>query len=46
MQVGIEMEHFPEFKDDIAFMNQLIIEQAVMCVPGTVSNIRWYYCYV
>ena len=33
------MEHFPEFKDDVSFLKQLILEQGVVCMPGSVSII-------
>ena len=31
------MQHFPEFEDDIAFAKQMILEQSVFCLPGSVS---------
>ena len=34
----IDLERFPEFDDDISFLKQLIIEQGVVCLPGTVST--------
>lgn len=37
VQVGIEMEHFPEFENDVEFTEQLFAEQSVHCLPATVS---------
>lgn len=34
MMVMIELEHFPEFQDDIAFTRHLVLEQCVFCLPG------------
>ena len=36
MMVAIEIDHFPEFKDDIDFTKQLVLEQSVFCLPGWV----------
>ncbi|XP_025048015.1 tyrosine aminotransferase isoform X2 [Alligator sinensis] len=35
LMVGIEMEHFPEFENDMEFTEQLIAEQSVFCLPAT-----------
>ena len=37
LQIKIDMANFPDFEDDIAFLKQLIVEQGVMCLPGTVG---------
>lgn len=37
LQVEIEMEHFPEFENDVEFTERLISEQSVFCLPATVS---------
>uniref|UniRef100_A0A670ZBM3 Tyrosine aminotransferase n=1 Tax=Pseudonaja textilis TaxID=8673 RepID=A0A670ZBM3_PSETE len=37
LMVGIEMEHFPEFENDVEFTERLIAEQSVFCLPATVS---------
>ena len=37
MMIGIDIDQFPGFKDDIEFIKQLIIEEFVFCLPGTVS---------
>eukprot|EP00731_Ephydatia_muelleri_P025957 Em0018g57a len=34
MMVTIDIEHFPEFKDEIDFTKQLVLEQSVFCLPG------------
>lgn len=36
-QVGIEMEHFPEFQNDVEFTERLVTEQSVFCLPATVN---------
>lgn len=38
LMVGIDISHFPEFKDDIDFTKQLLIEQSVFCLPGQVRK--------
>uniref|UniRef100_A0A8C6Z1X6 Tyrosine aminotransferase n=1 Tax=Nothoprocta perdicaria TaxID=30464 RepID=A0A8C6Z1X6_NOTPE len=35
LMVGIEMEHFPEFENDVEFTERLISEQSVFCLPAT-----------
>ncbi|KAB5574764.1 hypothetical protein PHYPO_G00212800 [Pangasianodon hypophthalmus] len=35
LMVGIEMEHFPEFQDDVEFTERLVTEQSVFCLPAT-----------
>ncbi|XP_053126404.1 tyrosine aminotransferase [Hemicordylus capensis] len=35
LMVGIQMEHFPEFENDVEFTEQLIAEQSVFCLPAT-----------
>ncbi|XP_021112393.1 tyrosine aminotransferase isoform X2 [Heterocephalus glaber] len=34
LKVGVEMEHFPEFENDVEFTERLIAEQSVHCLPG------------
>ncbi|XP_003227448.2 tyrosine aminotransferase [Anolis carolinensis] len=35
LMVGIKMEHFPEFENDVEFTERLIAEQSVFCLPAT-----------
>ncbi|XP_049642366.1 tyrosine aminotransferase [Suncus etruscus] len=35
LMVGIEMEHFPEFHNDVQFTERLLAEQSVHCLPAT-----------
>lgn len=35
MMVGIDIVHFPEFKDDTQFVEEMVNEQSVFCLPGT-----------
>lgn len=37
-QVGIEMDHFPDFKDDVDFTESMVTEQSVFCLPASVRN--------
>ena len=39
LQVGIDIAHFPKFKDSIEFTKRLVVEQAVFCLTGEVSSI-------
>ncbi|XP_071448916.1 tyrosine aminotransferase [Hetaerina americana] len=34
MMVGIDMEKFPEFKTDLEFVEQMVTEESVFCLPG------------
>nr|XP_036218287.1 tyrosine aminotransferase-like isoform X2 [Bactrocera oleae] len=34
MMVGIDIEHFPAFKSDTQFVQELVNEQSVFCLPG------------
>ncbi|XP_052866304.1 tyrosine aminotransferase [Anopheles cruzii] len=34
MMVGIDIEHFPEFETDLNFVEALVREQSVFCLPG------------
>lgn len=38
LQVGIQMEHFPEFENDVEFTERLVAEQSVFCLPAVVSG--------
>ncbi|KAK7151909.1 hypothetical protein R3I94_008293 [Phoxinus phoxinus] len=35
IMVGIEIEHFPEFQNDVEFTERLVTEQSVFCLPAT-----------
>jgi aspartate/methionine/tyrosine aminotransferase len=37
IQTGIELDHYPDFKDDTTFVTELIAEQGVTCMPGSVN---------
>lgn len=39
MMVGIEMERYPEFATEFQFVERLVSEQSVFCLPGKVNNI-------
>ncbi|XP_055371005.1 tyrosine aminotransferase [Condylostylus longicornis] len=34
MMIGIEIDKFPEFPDDLEFVQRLVGEQSVFCLPG------------
>lgn len=38
LQVGIEMDHFPEFQNDVDFTERLVTEQSVFCLPASVRR--------
>ncbi|XP_005815563.1 tyrosine aminotransferase [Xiphophorus maculatus] len=35
LMVGIEMDHFPEFQNDVDFTERLVTEQSVFCLPAS-----------
>ena len=48
VQVGIDMDHFPDFKNDVDFTERLVTEQSVFCLPATVRNhlfIYWFWSF-
>ncbi len=38
VQVGIDMDHFPDFKNDVDFTERLVTEQSVFCLPASVRR--------
>nr|CAD7438633.1 unnamed protein product [Timema bartmani] len=34
IMVGISMEHFPEFSSELHFLEQMVTEESVFCLPG------------
>ncbi|XP_076357988.1 tyrosine aminotransferase-like isoform X2 [Tachypleus tridentatus] len=38
MMVGIDMNRFPEFRSDVDFVERLISEESVFCLPGVCFN--------
>lgn len=38
VQVGIDMDHFPDFKNDVDFTERLVTEQSVFCLPASVRH--------
>ncbi|OWA51428.1 Tyrosine aminotransferase [Hypsibius exemplaris] len=43
MMTRIDMEHFPEFEDDLSFTSQLVSEQSVFCLPGQCFDFPGYF---
>lgn len=43
MMVGIEIEKFPEFNDELDFVQDLVKEQSVFCLPGKCFEIENYF---
>lgn len=41
--VGIDMEHFPEFENDVDFTERMISEQSVFCLPATCFEYPNYF---
>lgn len=42
MMVGIKIENFPDFEDELSFVQDLVKEQSVFCLPGKCFNIENY----
>jgi len=40
MMVGIDMERFPAFNNDMEFVEQLISEKSVFCLPGKCFGVQ------
>ena len=38
LQVTVDLDHFPDFKDDAAFASGMLREQSVFTIPGWVRN--------
>lgn len=45
VQVGIDMDHFPDFKNDVDFTERLVTEQAVFCLPASVRHSSVFFFY-
>ncbi|XP_053305188.1 tyrosine aminotransferase [Spea bombifrons] len=43
LMVGIDMEHFPEFENDVDFTERMISEQSVFCLPATCFEYPNYF---
>ncbi|XP_029653064.1 tyrosine aminotransferase-like [Octopus sinensis] len=43
MMVGIQMEHFPDFPNDQTFVEQLVEEQSVFCLPASCFQMPNYF---
>lgn len=37
MMVEIKMSQFPKFKNELQFVERMVSEQSVFCLPGQVS---------
>ena len=44
MMIGIDIDRYPDYKDDIEFTKQLVVEESVFCLPGQVGGKQ--YCHV
>ena len=36
LQVGVDMAHFPEFTTELQFVEQMVTEESVFCLPSKV----------
>jgi tyrosine aminotransferase len=36
MMVGLDLQRFPQFPTEIQFVEQLVTEESVFCLPGKV----------
>lgn len=43
MMIEIKISLFPEFKNDLQFVERMVSEQSVFCLPGRVSFIRFFF---
>jgi len=43
LMVGIDMDHFPDFKNDVDFTERLVTEQSVFCLPATAFEYPNYF---
>ncbi|KAJ0029483.1 hypothetical protein NQD34_004480 [Periophthalmus magnuspinnatus] len=43
LMVGIDMEHFPDFKNDVEFTERLVTEQSVFCLPASAFEYPNYF---
>lgn len=43
MMVGIDIENFPEFENEMDFLQLLVREQSVFCLPGKCFEIPNYF---
>ncbi|XP_048828321.1 tyrosine aminotransferase [Brienomyrus brachyistius] len=43
LMVGIEIENFPEFENDVEFTERLVTEQSVFCLPATAFEYPSYF---
>ncbi|XP_023682846.1 tyrosine aminotransferase [Paramormyrops kingsleyae] len=43
LMVGIEIENFPEFENDVEFTERLVTEQSVFCLPATAFEYPNYF---
>lgn len=42
LMVGLDMINFPEFANELDFVQELVKEQSVFCLPGKCFNIQNY----
>jgi tyrosine aminotransferase len=40
MMVGLDLPNFPDFSSELKFVEQLVTEESVFCLPGQVSVIN------
>ncbi|KAM8861171.1 tyrosine aminotransferase [Synchiropus picturatus] len=43
LMVGINIHHFPDFKDDVDFTERLVTEQSVFCLPASAFEYPNYF---
>ena len=41
IQVGVELNCFPEFENDLQFVERMVTEESVFCLPGRVSSFNF-----
>lgn len=43
MMIGIEMKHYPEYRNDVEFTESLVTEQSVFCLPAKCFDYPNYF---
>lgn len=42
MMVGVDLSHFPAFLSELQFLEQMVAEESVLCLPGSCFNYPGY----
>ena len=42
-QIGIDIEKYPDYRDDVDFTESLVTEQSVFCLPAKVLMLALFF---